>query len=151
MAWDSLKLLIEHSTGANLFDTHPERHGSIFQIDGNFGATAGIAEMLLQSHENEIALLPALPTAWQEGSVQGLCARGGLEICVAWDKDGLMSAQVLALQTGRHTFRVPKGRRFMHISNAAGSPQKHIPGADPQTFSVGVEQGQLYRIEFERT
>jgi len=151
MAWDSLKLLIEHSTGANLFDTHPERHGSIFQIDGNFGATAGIAEMLLQSHENEIALLPALPTAWQEGSVQGLCARGGLEIGVAWDKDGLMSAQVLALRTGRHTFRVPKGRRFMHISNAAGSPQKHLPGADPQTFSVGVEQGQLYRIEFEQT
>jgi alpha-L-fucosidase 2 len=63
MAWDSLKLLIEHSTGANLFDTHPARNGSIFQIDGNFGTTAGMAELLLQSHDSEIALLPALPEA----------------------------------------------------------------------------------------
>ncbi len=117
MAWDSLKMLIEHSTGANLFDTHPAQEGSIFQIDGNFGTTAGIAEMLLQSHDNEIALLPALPKAWQEGSVEGLCARGGLEVSVAWNKDGAVSAQVLALQTGRHTFRVPKGRKLSRVSN----------------------------------
>ena len=57
-----MTLLIEHSTGPNLFDSHPDRTRSIFQIDGNFGTTAGIAE-LLQSHEDEIALLPALPTA----------------------------------------------------------------------------------------
>ncbi len=150
MAWESLKMLIEHSTGANLFDTHPAHEGSIFQIDGNFGTTAGIAEMLLQSHDNEIAFLPALPKAWQEGSVEGLCARGGLEVNVAWKKDGAVSAEVLALQTGRHTFRVPKGRKLSRVSNATGATQQRTPGNDPQTFFLGIEQGQLYRFEFEQ-
>jgi alpha-L-fucosidase 2 len=150
MAWDSLKMLIEHSTGANLFDTHPAKEGSIFQIDGNFGTTAGIAEMLLQSHDNEIALLPALPGAWQEGSIEGLCARGGLEVSVAWNRGGTVSAQVLALQPGRHTFRVPKGRKLSHVSNTAGAAPQLTPGVDPHTFSFGLEQGQLYRFEFEQ-
>ena len=150
MAWESLKMLLEHSTGANLFDTHPARGGSIFQIDGNFGTTAGIAEMLLQSHDNEIALLPALPTAWQEGSVEGLCARGGLEVSIAWNEGGIMSAQVLAVQTGKHTFRVPTGRKLSRISNTTGVSPQPIPGTDPQTFSFDIEQGQLYRFEFEQ-
>jgi len=144
-AWDSLKMLIEHSTGANLFDTHPARNGSIFQIDGNFGTTAGITELLLQSHDNEIAFLPALPSAWQEGSVQGLCARGGLEVDVAWRKGQLVSAQIYALQSGRHTFRIPKGQRLSHRLNVADV----ITSSDPQTFSLSVDQGQQYKFEFE--
>ncbi len=147
-AWDSLKMLIEHSTGANLFDTHPAQHGSIFQIDGNFGATAGIAEMLLQSHANEVALLPAIPVTWQTGSVQGLCARGGLEIGITWEQGKLSSARVLALQTRLHTFRIPKGRRLVHASDAGGSTQRHIPGADSQTFSLNVARGEVYQLEF---
>jgi alpha-L-fucosidase 2 len=149
-AWDSMTLLMEHSTGPNLFDSHPSQNGSIFQIDGNFGTTAGIAELLLQSHESEIALLPALPRAWQEGSVQGLRARGGLEINLAWSKGKLASAEVLALQTGQHTFRIPKGRRINRILNAAGTTEKLSSGADSETFSFTAIKGQRYRFTLEQ-
>ena len=148
MAWDSLKLLIEHSTGVNLFDTHPARNGSIFQIDGNFGATAGMAELLLQSHDNEIALLPALPTAWDTGSVQGLRARGGLEVNVAWNGGRIISAEVFALQSGQHLFRIPSEQTVKRVLSGEGVVQPVTPGASPETFSLVVHQGQRYRFVF---
>lgn len=99
-----LRGLLESCTFQNLWDFHPP-----FQIDGNFGVSAGIAEMLIQSHEGVIKVLPALPDDWQNGSFNGLCARGGFVLDAEWKNGLVTSIKITSKLGGKCTVLVPNG------------------------------------------
>ena len=94
-AQQSLNTVLAKSTNPNLFGSHPP-----FQMDANFGATSGIAEMLIQSQSGEIRLLPALPGAWENGEVKGLCARGGFVVDMRWESGTLSDLNIFSVMGG---------------------------------------------------
>ena len=101
-------------TFPSLLDAHPP-----FQIDGNFGGTAGIVEMLMQSDQHQIRLLPALPDVWADGYVKGLCARGGFEISMVWENKRVKSMHILSKSGG--TTRIIYGNQYKDITLGKGA------------------------------
>jgi alpha-L-fucosidase 2 len=146
-AYESVVKLLVDSTNINLFDTHPAGSSWLFQIDGNFGGCAGIAEMLLQSHAGEIHLLPALPAAWPEGSASGLRARGAVGVDVVW-KNGRATLAVLRADVdGEHHLRPPRGQRIA----AVRENQKRLPvsASSDGRVRVNMKAGREYRVMFD--
>ena len=131
-AWNHTQAFLKTYPSANLWNTD-SGPGSAFQIDGNFGFTAGIAEMLLQSHAGVVHLLPALPSVVSNGMVSGLVARGNFVVDMEWSDGGLTWARVTARAGGKLVIRVQDGRQFSVNGSA-------------YTEEISSLEGQIYEI-----
>ena len=140
-AYQNLLTLLRRSTLKNLFDTHPP-----FQIDGNFGGAAGIAEMLVQSHRGFIQILPALPEAWADGRFKGLCARGGFELDAAWKSGRVVELHVRSKAGGKLRLRDPFGGREVRVTGA--DPASAVPRQGLIEIETRPGQEIVYSVAF---
>ncbi|MGG4035990.1 glycoside hydrolase family 95 protein [Paenibacillus cisolokensis] len=141
-AYEHLRMLISHSTLPNMFDNHPP-----FQIDGNFGGTAGIAEMLLQSHAGELNLLPALPAAWRSGSVWGLRARGGYTVDLEWEDGMLAGCRIYAAKSGTCRVVCMRPGKPLDIESGSEAVERKSDGVVTEFLA---EAGRTYTLVPER-
>lgn len=115
---------VKGGTFLNLLDAHPP-----FQIDGNFGCTAGIAEMLLQSHDGCLFILPALPDQWKDGEIKGLMARGGFEVDITWGKGHLNTLVIHSKLGGNCRIRVRE-----KVKPLQETEMTEVTGPNPNPF-----------------
>ncbi|WEA00644.1 glycoside hydrolase family 95 protein [Mucilaginibacter sp. SJ] len=132
---DEIEMHDSGGTYPNFFDAHPP-----FQIDGNFAGTAGMAEMLIQSHEGYINILPALPTAWKSGEIKGLRARGGFQVNIQWHNGQLSAASVKSSVSRQCLIKYGKELKI------AGVKGKLSKISDGYLFSFFAKKGQIYTV-----
>lgn len=141
-AYEGISNLLTRSASASFMNG-----GRVYQIDGNLGGTSGIAEMLLQSHEGEIAILPALPAAWPEGRFKGLRARGAVEVDAEWSGGRATSALLRPAVGGEQRLRPPRGQRIAGI-RCKGQNVAVKTEADG-TFRIRLDPRQEYSVAFQ--
>ncbi|MCC5930751.1 MAG: glycoside hydrolase family 95 protein [Cyclobacteriaceae bacterium] len=142
-AWEAYSVLIKERTLPNLWATHPP-----FQIDANLGLVAGVAEMLLQSHENYIEILPALPAAWKTGNFQGLVARGNFEVSAQWQNSMLSMVTVISNMGGICSIRLDHEKVGL-IKDTAGN-KVEFTEYENNIVRFHTIAGGNYSIEFVR-
>lgn len=153
LAERSVGVLVDELSSASLLDLHP--HGAwpggvIFQIDGNLGGAAGLAELLVQSHDGAVSLLPTLPPSWRSGSVRGLRARGDRTVDLAWESGTLRRARIRTAADGELVIELAAGRRPTVLDDTGAAIKVQATGPAPHgrtRWAWASAAGRTYEIE----